>query len=75
MEEVAEVATEVATMVKAMVVLVSQTITTIALMETFDSTSRSASKMSVWLATLVETALLETIPVSQSTESTVRRHP
>ena len=74
MEEVAEVATEVATMVIAMVVLF-QTTTTIALMETFDSTSRSASKMSVWLATLVETALLETIPVSQSTESIVRRHP
>ena len=74
MEEVAEVATEVATMVIAMVVLF-QTTTTIALMETFDSTSRSASKMSVWLATLVATALLETIPVSQSTESIVRRHP
>ena len=74
MEEVVEVATEVATMVIAMVVLF-QTTTTIALMETFDSTSRSASKMSVWLATLVETALLETIPVSQSTESIVRRHP
>ena len=55
--------------------VVISTILTTALIQTFDSTSLSASKMSVWLATLVATALLETIPVSQSTESIVRRHP
>ena len=72
MEVAEEVNTEVATMV-VIVSIVSATLTT-ALIQTFDSTSHSASKMLVWLATLVATALLETIPVSQSTESIVRRH-
>ena len=68
-----EVAEEEVADPTAMVVIVS-TILTTALIQTFDSTSLSASKMSVWLATLVATALLETILVSQSTESIVRRH-